>query len=67
MIPPCCAVVVDQMGANRVAMGTDYPFPLGELVPGELINSMPYDGATKQTLLGGAALEWLGKQHELFR
>ena len=54
------------MGANRVAMGTDYPFPLGELIPGELINSMPYDTATKELLLGGAALEWLAMKRESF-
>ena len=64
--PAILNLVVDQMGAERVAMGTDYPFPLGELVPGELIRSMPYDGATKQKLLGGAALEWLGARRELF-
>ena len=64
--PAVLNLVVDQMGADRVAMGTDYPFPLGELVPGELIRSMPYDDATKQTLLGGAALEWLGARRELF-
>ncbi len=64
--PAILNLVVDQMGADRVAMGTDYPFPLGELVPGELIRSMPYDDATKQTLLGGAALEWLGARRELF-
>jgi aminocarboxymuconate-semialdehyde decarboxylase len=64
--PAILNLVVDQMGAERVAMGTDYPFPLGELVPGELIRSMPYDDATKQTLLGGAALEWLGARRELF-
>jgi aminocarboxymuconate-semialdehyde decarboxylase len=57
--PAMLRVVVDQMGADHVAMGTDYPFPLGELVPGELINSMPYDRATKAQLLGGAALGWL--------
>lgn len=64
--PPVLKLVVDQMGANRVAMGTDYPFPLGELVPGELIKSMPYDNATKDLLLGGAALEWLGMQRAFF-
>jgi len=64
--PAMLRVVVDQMGADRVAMGTDYPFPLGELIPGELINSMPYDGATKELLLGGAALEWLAMKKESF-
>ena len=32
--------VVDLIGENRVAMGTDYPFPLGELEPGNLIESL---------------------------
>lgn len=64
--PAMLRVVVDQMGANRVAMGTDYPFPLGELIPGELINSMSYDTATKGLLLGGAALEWLAMKEESF-
>ena len=58
--------VVDLMGASRVAMGTDYPFPLGELVPGELINSMPYDPGTKEMLLGGAALQWLAMERGRF-
>jgi aminocarboxymuconate-semialdehyde decarboxylase len=47
-------------------MGTDYPFPLGELVPGELIKSMPYDTATKELLMGGAALQWLDLERKHF-
>jgi aminocarboxymuconate-semialdehyde decarboxylase len=54
------------MGANRVALGTDYPFPLGELEPGQLINSMPWDDATKEMLLSGAALEWMGLERAHF-
>lgn len=65
--PAMLKLVVDQMGPSRVAMGTDYPFPLGELVPGELINGMPYDMATKAMLLSGAALQWLGTERERFR
>jgi len=26
--------VIDTLGAERIAMGSDYPFPLGEAVPG---------------------------------
>ncbi|MEX1132739.1 MAG: amidohydrolase family protein [Flavobacteriales bacterium] len=58
--PAMLQLVVDQMGANRVALGTDYPFPLGELEPGQLIKSMPWDNSTKEMLLSGAALEWMG-------
>jgi aminocarboxymuconate-semialdehyde decarboxylase len=65
--PAMLQLVVDQMGAARVAMGTDYPFPLGEPVPGELIHSMPYDDTTKELLLGGAAMEWLGMNASRFR
>lgn len=52
--------LIKLMGADQLALGTDYPFPLGELEPGKLIESMPYDSATKERLLNGTALEWLG-------
>ncbi len=65
--PAVLNLVVDQMGADKVAMGTDYPFPLGELEPGQLIKSMPYDAATKEMLLSGAALKWLDLGRDRFR
>jgi aminocarboxymuconate-semialdehyde decarboxylase len=65
--PAMLNLVVDQMGADKVAMGTDYPFPLGELEPGQLIKSMPYDAATKEMLLSGAALKWLDLGRDRFR
>jgi aminocarboxymuconate-semialdehyde decarboxylase len=52
--------LVDLAGADRIMLGTDYPFPLGELEPGKLIESMPYNNETKETLLSGSALNWLG-------
>ncbi len=58
--------VVNMMGADRLAMGTDYPFPLGEEIPGQMIRKMPYDDATKERLLSGTALEWLGLQRSKF-
>jgi len=51
--------IVKLIGTNRVALGSDYPFPLGEDVPGSLIDSMPYDDKTKELLCSGSALEWL--------
>ena len=47
------------MGADRVAMGSDYPFPLGELEPARLIRNAGYSPAIEQELLSGAALKWL--------
>jgi aminocarboxymuconate-semialdehyde decarboxylase len=50
------------LGANRVALGTDYPFPLGELEPGNLIESMDiFSAQTKELLLWKNAVEWLGR------
>lgn len=49
------------VGIDKVALGTDYPFPLGENIPGELIHSMPWDDATKKKLLWDNAMKWLGK------
>jgi aminocarboxymuconate-semialdehyde decarboxylase len=53
--------LIGLLGADRVALGTDYPFPLGEPEPGSLIDGMPdLDGPTRDLLLGGSALEFLG-------
>lgn len=57
---------VKLFGADKIALGTDYPFPLGELEPGKLIRSMGYDDKTKELLLGGAALSWLNMTREAF-
>ena len=51
--------VVNLMGPEKLALGTDYPFPLGELEPGKLIASMDYDTSVENRLLHGTALEWL--------
>jgi aminocarboxymuconate-semialdehyde decarboxylase len=49
------------VGAERVALGTDYPFPLGEQEPGRLIESLSdLSDAVKRRLLAGTALEFLG-------
>ena len=47
-------------GADRIALGSDYPFPLGEAHPGELIESMPdFSPEEKARLLSGSAREFL--------
>ena len=60
--------LVKLFGAEKIALGSDYPFPLGEHVPGSLINAMPdFDAALKARLLGGTALEFLDVSAETFR
>jgi len=48
-------------GAERVALGSDYPFPLGEAHPGKLIESIKeLSSKEKAQLLSGTAKEFLG-------
>jgi aminocarboxymuconate-semialdehyde decarboxylase len=47
-------------GAQRVALGSDYPFPLGETKPGQLIESMKLSAKEKARVLSGTAHEFLG-------
>lgn len=52
--------IVRLFGANRVALGSDYPFPLGEGHPGRLIETMDdFPLETKQALLWRTASEFL--------
>lgn len=57
--------LIKLVGEERIALGSDYPFPLGEHVPGSLIESMSdLSRQTKQRLLAGTAMEFLGLSAE---
>jgi aminocarboxymuconate-semialdehyde decarboxylase len=64
--PKVLDFIVDMFGPNRIALGSDYPFPLGENIPGQLIKDSSYDDSVKELLLNGAALEWLGMKKQDF-
>src|SRR4051794_21046614 len=54
-------LLIKLFGAQRVALGSDYPFPLGEAHAGALIESMTdFSSDDKAQLLFGAAQEFLG-------
>jgi len=65
--PDTLKFLVNRFGANRVMLGSDYPFPLGEQHPGELIESLDFDEETKNLLLSGTALEFLGLTQDKFK
>ncbi len=52
--------IVGVFGDTRVALGTDYPFPLGEAVPGATIDAAGFDADVRRRLLVENALSWLG-------
>jgi aminocarboxymuconate-semialdehyde decarboxylase len=58
--------MIDLMGSNRIALGSDYPFPLGEHHPGKMIEEMQLDDKTRADLLADAALEWLDRTRQDF-
>lgn len=58
--------LLKKFGPDQIALGTDYPFPLGELEPGSLIHSMDLPKDTQKKLLSGTALRWLGLPESRF-
>ncbi|WP_257388269.1 amidohydrolase family protein [Tahibacter caeni] len=57
--PRALRYLVDVAGADRVMLGTDYPFPLGEQEPGSGIAALELDAADAARLYHGTALQWL--------
>lgn len=53
--------IIEVMGENNICLGSDYPFPLGEHVPGKLIEEMEFNAALTEKLLSKNALRWLGR------
>jgi aminocarboxymuconate-semialdehyde decarboxylase len=62
-------------GEDKVCLGTDYPFPLGEFTaesrgmdyaPGHLIDSMEWPEGVKEKLLSLNACGWLNMPVERF-
>lgn len=65
--PAMLRYLIELIGADRIALGSDYPFPLGELQPGSMIKTMPdlaHD--IREQLLHGAALSWLNLDKDRF-
>jgi len=51
--------LLDTIGEEKVCLGSDYPFPLGELWPGRLIEKMKLGKKTEKRLFHRNAEEWL--------
>ncbi len=59
--------LIELIGEEKIALGSDYPFPLGEHEPGKLIESISvFSDETKARLLAGSALEWLNLEKSQF-
>jgi len=58
--------LIGKVGDRKIVLGSDYPFPLGEELPGSLIESSDLITSTKENILYKNALDWLGLPHGHF-
>lgn len=58
--------LVDLIGPEKICLGTDYPFPLGEQEPGKLIAAVAKTEDAREWMNHKAALQWLGLKKEAF-
>jgi aminocarboxymuconate-semialdehyde decarboxylase len=52
--------VLKSIGSKRITLGSDYPFPLGDLEIGKYIDEMDLKQEVKEDIYCNASLEWLG-------
>ena len=58
---------IDTVGPSQIALGTDYPIPLGETTPGNIIDTLEsITKKDKERLFHGTALEWLNLDKNQF-
>jgi aminocarboxymuconate-semialdehyde decarboxylase len=63
--PEALRLLLSVAGQGKVALGTDYPFPLGELSPGAIVRAAPWlDEETRASILHGSAAAFLGTRAE---
>jgi aminocarboxymuconate-semialdehyde decarboxylase len=64
--PMMLEYVLKLQGSKRITLGSDYPFPLGDLEIGKFIEDMDIDAAIKEDIFCNSPLEWLGIEKERF-
>lgn len=58
--PNALNFLTDLVGVDRVMMGSDYPFPIGDLTPRDLIENSGYSDADVQAIMTGNAQRLFG-------
>lgn len=64
--PVLLEYVLKMIGSEKVVLGSDYPFPLGDLEIGRFIEDMNLDASVKENIFFKAPLEWLGLNYGRF-
>jgi aminocarboxymuconate-semialdehyde decarboxylase len=58
--------ILNMQGSKRVCLGSDYPFPLGDLEIGKFIEESDLSKETIEDIFCHSTLEWLDLKKELF-
>lgn len=64
--PMMLEYVLKLQGSKKITLGSDYPFPLGDLEIGKFIEEMNLDPSIKEDIFCNSTLEWLGVSKERF-
>lgn len=58
--PKALQYILDHQGSKKVCLGSDYPFPLGDLEIGKFITEMGLSEDVVDDIFCNSTLEWLG-------
>jgi aminocarboxymuconate-semialdehyde decarboxylase len=59
-------VLLQKAGVDKICLGSDYPFPLGEHYPGQLISSLDLPTPIQEKLFFRNAIDWLNLDNAFF-
>lgn len=58
--------ILKKQGSSKIALGSDYPFPLGDLQMGKFIEEMNLERHDLENIMYKSALNWLNLDVDLF-
>ncbi len=59
-------LMIELFGSEKICLGSDYPFPLGELETGKVVEKAGVDEPTRENIFQNAPLDWLGLEKKAF-
>jgi len=64
--PMLLEYILKMVGSSRITLGSDYPFPLGDLEIGKMIEDMGMGQDDLENIFSGATLDWLNLKKDSF-
>ena len=61
--PEALRFLCDKVGADRVMLGSDYPFPIGDPAPVRVVEQARLGSDDRKSILGGTAAAMFGIEH----